>query len=162
MLDLKEQINATLGELLKTSLIFTEDQWELMEDLVKVLAPCEKITRELSSPRNPSISRVIGLLNIFFNNIFYISILKFCVFLFNIIVLHLLNFSFKVIPLMKLTLIFLNKNQEEGTENGPKFVPTAMLKRRLSCTLRIRFHNLKDDDPDRRAPIWSFFQLPPS
>jgi hypothetical protein len=75
MLDLKEQINATLGELLKTSLIFTEDQWELMEDLVKVLAPCEKITRELSSPRNPSISRVIGLLNIFFNNIFYISIL---------------------------------------------------------------------------------------
>jgi hypothetical protein len=30
MLDLKDQINATLAELIKTSLIFTEDQWELM------------------------------------------------------------------------------------------------------------------------------------
>ncbi len=75
MLDLKDQINATLAELLKTSLIFTEDQWELMEDLVKILAPCEQITQELSSQKYPSISRVIGLFSIFFNNIFYISIL---------------------------------------------------------------------------------------
>ena len=72
MLDLKNQINATLGELLKTSLIFTEDQWELMEDLVKVLVPCEQITRELSSQKYPLIFRVIGLFSIFFKNIFYI------------------------------------------------------------------------------------------
>jgi 3-dehydroquinate synthetase len=72
MLDLKDQINATLAELIKTSLIFTEDQWELMEDLVKVLVPCEQITRELSSQKYPSIFRVIGLFSIFFKNIFYI------------------------------------------------------------------------------------------
>ena len=63
---------------------------------------------------------------------------------------------------MKLTLSFLNKNQEEGTENGPKFAATAMLKLRLFRTLRIRFYNLEDDDPDRRAPKWQFFPLPPS
>jgi len=58
---------------------------------------------------------------------------------------------------MKFTLSFLNKNQEERSENCPKFAATAMLKRPLSRTLRIRFHNLEDDDPDRRAPKWPFF-----
>ena len=63
MIDLKDQINATLGELLKTHLLFTEEQWNLMGDLVKILAPCEQITRELSSQKYPSISRVILILS---------------------------------------------------------------------------------------------------
>ena len=61
--------------------------------------------------------------------------------------------------MIKFTLSFLNKNQEEGTENGPKFAATAMLKRRLSRTLRTRFHNLEDDDRDRRAQKWPFFSI---
>jgi hypothetical protein len=59
MLDLKDQINASLGELLKPNLMFTEEQWDLMKDFVKILAPCEQISRELSSQKYPSISRVI-------------------------------------------------------------------------------------------------------
>jgi hypothetical protein len=59
MLDLKDQKNATLGELLKPNLMFTEEQWDLMKDFVKILAPCEQISRELSSQKYPSISRVI-------------------------------------------------------------------------------------------------------
>jgi hypothetical protein len=47
------------GELLKPNLMFTEEQWDLMKDFVKILAPCEQISRELSSQKYPSISRVI-------------------------------------------------------------------------------------------------------
>jgi hypothetical protein len=53
----------TLGELLKTHLLFNEEQWDLMRDLVIILAPCEQITRELSSKTYPSISRVILILS---------------------------------------------------------------------------------------------------
>jgi hypothetical protein len=59
MLDLKDQINASLGELLKPNLMFTEEQWDLMKDFVKILAPCEQISRELSSQKYQSIARVI-------------------------------------------------------------------------------------------------------
>jgi hypothetical protein len=66
-------------------------------------------------------------------------------------------FFFKVLPLLKLATGFLSKNQEEGTENGPKFKASAILKRRLLRSIRTRFHNMEEEDPDRRAP--KFFSV---
>lgn len=60
---------------------------------------------------------------------------------------------------MKLAIGFLSKNQEEGSENGPAFTASAILKRRLCRALRTRFHNMEDEDPDRRAPKWHFFSV---
>jgi hypothetical protein len=72
-----------------------------------------------------------------------------------ILILIILSFAIsisKVLLLIKLAIGFLSKNQEEGSENGPAFTASAILKLRLCRTLRTRFHNMKNEDPDRRAP----------
>ncbi|KAI9565168.1 hypothetical protein GHT06_008944 [Daphnia sinensis] len=50
MLDLKLSSCATIGELQRTDISFTAEQWDLiMEGIVKVLCPCKQVSREFSS-----------------------------------------------------------------------------------------------------------------
>jgi hypothetical protein len=58
LMDLRAPICASLGELHKVNLLLSPDEWELLEELILVLEPCEKVTRELSTQQFPSISRV--------------------------------------------------------------------------------------------------------
>ncbi|KZS05323.1 Uncharacterized protein APZ42_031519 [Daphnia magna] len=64
MLDLKLPICATIGELQRMDLSFTAEQWDLMEGIVKVLSPCEQVSRALSSQRYPSLSKLFPLISL--------------------------------------------------------------------------------------------------
>ena len=68
-------------------------------------------------------------------------------------------FVFKVLPLMKMVTAFLSKNPAGEAENGRTFTASSILKLRLFRRLRTRFHNIEEEDLDRRAPKWQFFLL---